>query len=230
VLIKILVPYMLAGGSPFIGSLVVAVVVSVITVLLSHGCNTKSLLALIGMNASLLLVVVLAAFSVKAATLLGFGSEEASFLQLGETVRINPQGLLLGGIVLGALGVLDDICIAQTAVVLELKKANTLFTFQQLFKRAMNIGKDHVASLVNTLMLAYAGANMALLVLISIDSTTPLWVRLNSELIAEEVVRTIVGSIGLVLAVPITTFLTALYVQHRSLDSISSSAHEHHSH
>jgi uncharacterized membrane protein len=125
---------------------------------------------------------------------------------------VNLQGLLLGGILLGALGILDDIAIAQVSVIFQLKEVNNKLSFKELYERGLKVGKDHVASLVNTLVLAYAGANLPLFLLFTINRDIPLWVTLNNEIIAEEVVRTLVGSMGLVLAVPITTLLAAVVV------------------
>ena len=115
----------------------------------------------------------------------------------------------MGGIILGALGVLDDITVSQVAVVFQLRAAKKDITFQELYKRGLTVGKDHVASLVNTLVLAYAGANLPLFLLFTLNQQTPDWVTLNSEVIVEEIIRTLTGSIGLVLAVPLATFLAA---------------------
>lgn len=225
-----LLPFLLQGGNPLWGSVLLAFVLSSITVPLSHGVSRRSLLGLLAMYLSLTLVIILSMVVVDAVQLFGFGSEEAAFLQFGQTAVISTQGLLLGGIVLGALGVLDDICIAQVGIVFELKRANQSFGFRELYARSMEVGRDHVASLVNTLILAYAGANSALFVLLATSSETPLWVQLNSELLAEEIVRTLVGSIGLVVAVPLTSALAALFVQRSDVSFLQPSSHAPHSH
>lgn len=152
--------------------------------------------------------------------LTGLGSEEATFVQFLGSGTVNLRGLLLGGIMLGALGVLDDIAVSQVAVVFELAAAKPKIKFEELFRRAYTVGKTHVASLVNTLVLAYAGANLPLFLLFMTSQNTPAWVALNSQVIAEEVVRTLVGSIGLVLAVPLTTLL-ACAVRLRLQDTLS---------
>ena len=115
----------------------------------------------------------------------------------------------LGGIIIGALGVLDDITTAQTATIDELSKANHTLSQRELFTRGMSVGKEHVASLINTLALAYAGASLPILLLFYTNTDTPAWVTVNSEFIAEEIVRTLVGSMALLLAVPISSFLAA---------------------
>jgi uncharacterized membrane protein len=116
---------------------------------------------------------------------------------------------LLGGIMLGVLGVLDDITTAQSAVVDELKRANPSLPFKELYKRGLSVGREHIASLVNTLFLAYAGASLPLFMLFTVYRDQPVWFLLNNEVISEEIVRTLVGSVCLILAVPITTALAA---------------------
>jgi len=112
------------------------------------------------------------------------------------------------------LGILDDITLAQTAVIEQLKSVHPKITFSELYERGITVGKDHVASLVNTLVFAYAGTSLPLFLLFTLNRTQPTWVLLNSELIAEEIVRTLVGSIALIMAVPITTCIAAYYVTH----------------
>lgn len=210
ILSKFLVPFILSGSNPLLISMIAAVLIATITVYLSHGFSLQSHISLFSMISTLGLVILLANIVTLLGHLFGFGSEEAAFLQIGETANINIRGLLLGGIMLGALGVLDDICISQVSTVFELKKANMTLSFNDLYQRSMNVGKNHVASLVNTLLLAYAGTNLPLFILLTLGDGVPLWARINSELIAEEIVRTLVGSIGLVIAVPLTT-LVATY-------------------
>ena len=139
------------------------------------------------------------------------GSEEAAFLQIEQLGQVDLRGLLLSGIRLGALGVLDDIAVTQVATVFELKRANKKLGFSELYERGMRVGRDHVASLVNTLVLAYAGANLPLFLLFSSTAAVPAWVNISSGLVAEEVVRTLIGSMGLVAAVPVTTALAAYW-------------------
>ncbi|MBW6441588.1 YibE/F family protein [Patescibacteria group bacterium] len=118
------------------------------------------------------------------------------------------RGILLAGIIIGMLGVLDDITISQSAIVFQLKEANKRLTFSELYKRSMDIGKDHIASMTNTLVLVYAGASLPLLLLFT-DTTHSFGEVVNYEIIASEIIRTLLGSIGLVLAVPVTTFIAA---------------------
>lgn len=205
-----IVPQILAGGSPMVISLVGGTMIAALTVYLCHGWSRQSHVALGSIVATLIAVTALSYMSVRLAQLVGLGSEEAYFLQFGQTARVNLQGLLLGGIVLGALGILDDITVAQASTIKQLKAVNKKIGVKELYERGLAVGKDHVASLVNTLVLAYAGANLPLFLLFSVNKQIPFWVTLNNEIIAEEVVRTLVGSIGLVLAVPISTLLAVV--------------------
>lgn len=209
VLAAFIVPKIITGSNPFFISLAGAFIIAVTSIYFAHGVSKRTTIAIVSTLGTLTFTAVLAYISVSLTKLFGLGSEEAFYLQISNVGHINLRGLLLGGIMLGALGVLDDITTAQSAVVDELKKANTTLSFSELYRRGISVGNEHVASLVNTLVLAYAGASLPLFVLFSADSLQPLWVSLNSEIIMEELVRTLVGSIGLVFAVPITTFLAA---------------------
>ncbi|HYC80108.1 MAG TPA: YibE/F family protein, partial [Candidatus Binatia bacterium] len=144
---------------------------------------------------------------------------------------LNLRGLLLGGIILGVLGVLDDITTAQSAAVYEIRRANPALPFKELYSRGLSIGREHISSLVNTLFLAYAGASLPLFLFFTAgDHPQPFWVTLNSEFIAEELIRTLVGSVALMLAVPITTFLAAYYFSRRPVEQSAAGEHSHHGH
>lgn len=225
------IPYILLGYNPVVISLIGALGIGVVTIYLSHGFNIRSHIALASILASLLFVAILAALAVQGASLFGLGSEEAYFLQFSSKIAIDLRGLLLGGIMLGALGVLDDVAVSQVSVVAQLRAVKKDISFIELYTRSLEVGKDHVASLVNTLVLAYAGANLPLWFLFALNEDAPYWVVLNGELIVEEVIRTLAGSIGLVLAVPLTTVLAAallLKLDHAELKKIAQHAHHHH--
>lgn len=215
VIVNGLVPALLAGYDPVLVSLAASLLIGAVTVYLTHGFNLKSHLALVSIIITLSLVGITASVAVQAAHLVGLGSEEAYFLQFGETAVINLQGLLLGGIMLGALGVLDDITVSQISVVYQLKAVKQALSWQELYQRSLVVGKDHVASLVNTLVLAYAGANLPLFLLFTVNRHVPMWVTLNSEIIVEEVVRTLAGSLGLVVAVPLSSILASWMISWR---------------
>lgn len=228
-LFGLMVPALLQGKDPLVVIVLGASAIAALTLYLSHGWHLKTHIALASLITTLLAVVVLASLSIELAQLVGLGTEEAAFLQLSVDQAINLRGLLLGGIILGALGVLDDIVVSQVSVVAQLKAANTSLSFEELYTRALEVGKDHVASLVNTLVLAYAGANLPLFLLFYLSQETPWWVNVNSQIIAEEVVRTLVGSISLVVAVPFATVLAAaLLSKHSLLPKVSAHHHHHH--
>lgn len=209
-LMTFIVPHILAGDNPVTVSLIGCFIIGGVTLYVSHGFHIKSHLALGSMLATLLFVSALSYISVHTARLFGLGQEEAYYLQFGDTAKINLQGLLLGGIMLGALGVLDDITVAQVSIIFQLRALKKDISWKELYERGTHVGKDHVASLVNTLVLAYAGANLPLFLLFITNNKTPQWVTLNSEIIVEEIVRTLTGSMGLVIAVPFATFIAAM--------------------
>ncbi len=209
VILQFIVPQILQGKDPLFISIIGSSMIMLVTMFLAHGANKKTAVALLSTGISLLCTGLLAFGFVELTQLTGVGNEDAYMLQLGIST-INVKGLLLGGIIIGALGVLDDITISQAATVFEIKKANKSLDFMDLVMRGYRVGKEHIASLVNTLVLAYAGASLSLFILFVLNpSNQPYWVILNNEMIVEEVIRTLAGSIGLVLAVPITTILSA---------------------
>jgi uncharacterized membrane protein len=134
----------------------------------------------------------------------GLGSESALFLRLQSGIALDLRGIFLAGIVIGTLGVLDDVTTNQASVVFELKRAAPQLSSRELFARSMVVGRDHIAAIVNTLLLAYAGASLTLLLLIAAESVA-LGQTLNRAFLAEEIVRTLVGSLGLIAATPITS-------------------------
>ncbi len=211
VILNYVAPQIIAGKNPLTVCLVAAAVIALTSLYFAHGFNKRTSVAVVSTFITLAISVVLAVIFVSMSKLFGNGSEEAVFLQIGQTQNINLQGLLLGGIILGALGVLDDITTGQAATVDELKKANPSLTFKQLYSSASSVGREHISSLINTLFLAYAGVSLPLFLLFQLSGETPIWATLNSEFISEEIIRTLVGSITLILAVPITTLLASYY-------------------
>jgi uncharacterized membrane protein len=210
VLILFVIPAVLEGQSPFLVAVVGASAIAFLALYLAHGFTTMTTVALLGTLASLALTAGLSQAFVALAELTGFASEEATVVQVG-AAQINLAGLVLGGVVIGALGAIDDMTVTQASAVWELRSVNPGMTHRSLLRSGLRIGRDHVASTVNTLALAYAGASMPLLILFAL-SRQSLGVVANSEVVATEIVRTLVGSIGLVAAVPITTWLAASLV------------------
>ena len=211
VIFSFILPKILAGSNPVEIAILGSLIIIPVSFFLSHGFNKKTMVAIAGTLIALIITGVLANIFVEASKLTGFASEEAGFLQVAKQGTINIKGLLLAGIIIGVLGVLDDITISQSAIVFQLKKANEKLKFNELYKRAMNVGQDHISSMVNTLVLVYTGAALPLLLLF-IDNPHPFSEIVNYEIVADEIVRTLVGSVGLILAVPITTVIASLLV------------------
>jgi len=208
IIVLYILPQILSGKDPVWVSISGAFVFLAISQFLVYGWNLKTHSAVIGIFISLVITGLLAGFFVDFTNLTGYGDENALFLSQMSVQSINIKGLLLAGMLIGALGVLDDLVISQSSAVFELYAANSSLGFSFLFKRAMNIGRDHAAATVNTLVLAYAGASLPMLLLFSISNQDPAML-INISFIAEEIVRTLVGSIGLFFSIPITTALAA---------------------
>ena len=206
-IIGFIIPAVLDGRSPLTVAIVGAVLIMIVTLYLSHGFSAKTTAAVVGTSAALLVTGVLAVVFVSATHLTGFASEEARLANV-EVGGLSLRGLLLAGIIIGGLGVLDDVTMSQASTVFQLRRANTALGFGELVRGALSVGRDHIAATVNTLFLAYAGASLPLLILFA-GSPDPLGTVVTSEMVAVEIVRTLVGSVGLIAAVPITTALAA---------------------
>lgn len=202
-------PRILAGDNPVFISIFSSLIIIPVSFYLSHGLNKKTTISIIGSIITLIITALLASVFIKLGHLTGLSSEDAGMLSLDKKT-LDMTGILMAGIVIGALGVLDDITVSQSAIVEELSQTAKLTKVGDLYSRAMVIGTDHITSMVNTLVLAYAGVSMPLL-LMFVSNPHPFGELINYELIAEEIIRTLVGSIGLVLAVPITTYLAATW-------------------
>ncbi len=209
VILKFILPEISKGKDPVQTAIFGSLMIIPVTFVLSHGFNKKTAVAVVGTLISIVFTGFLTGIFVEFAKLTGFASEEAGFLQAYKGSLINIKGLLLAGIIIGVFGVLDDVTISQSAIVEQLKTANPKLKPGELYSKAMAVGKDHIASMVNTLVLVYTGASLPLLILF-VDSSRSFLEIVNLEVVAEEVVRTLVGSIGLVLAVPITTLIASL--------------------
>jgi len=209
VIFGFILPQVVAGRDPVLVSIVGSILLLSVSTYLTYGMNLKAHAAVAGMVLSLTLTGALAHLFVGWSRLSGMGMEESSFLVMELGSGINLRGLVLGGIIIGSLGVLDDVCVSQASAVFELIRANRELGWLDLFRRSLNIGTDHIAAMVNTLLLAYVGGAMPLMLAFMIYQE-PLLRRINREPIAEEIVRTLAGSCGLVLAVPITSVIASL--------------------
>jgi len=208
VLVKFVLPALLQGRSPLLVAVVGSAAVMFVIMYLAHGVNAQTTTALLGTLVSLAIIAVLAGVFLDAAQIVNLGSEEATFLQISAS-QVDLRGLVLGGVIIGSLGVLNDVTVTQASAVWALRAANPLAKAADLYRLAMRVGRDHIASTVDTLVLAYAGASLPLLLLFTLASR-PVGDIVTGELIAEEIIRTLVGSIGLVASVPITTGLAAV--------------------
>jgi uncharacterized membrane protein len=210
VLLTFVLPAILEGHSPLAVAIVGSAAIAFLALYVAHGFTAMTTVALLGTLSSLALTAVLANVFVEIAQISGFASEEAIVVQIG-AARIDLAGIILGGVVIGALGAIDDMTVTQASAVWELRSADPRMSRRSLAAAGLRIGRDHVASTVNTLALAYAGASMPVLLLL-ILSRQSLATVASGEVIATEIVRTLVGSIGLVAAVPVTTWLASLAV------------------
>jgi uncharacterized membrane protein len=210
VIIGYIIPHILAGEDPLRVSIIGSVIILGVTLYLTYGWNLKTHAAVLSMFLVLLITGTLATLSVSFTRLTGSGDENALFLLQMLNAQLNLRGLLLGGMIIGALGVLDDLVSTQASAVFELHHANESLGFRGLFRAVMRIGQDHVAATVNTLVLAYAGAALPMLLMFSLGRGT-YGLLVNFEFIAEEIVRAMVGSLGLITAVPITTAIAILF-------------------
>ncbi len=200
-----LLPGILSGYSPVAVSIGVASLIVLIGSYLTHGVNRTTTAAVIGMVLTIAVTGILAYFSIEMTALTGWSSEEITYLNFNTRGTIDLAGLLLGSILIGLLGVLYDAAIGQAVSVEELARAGQHFKRHEVYLRALRIGREHVGALVNTLAIAYVGASLPLLLLFFGSPDLNIGITLNREVFATEIVRILVGSIGLVLAVPITT-------------------------
>jgi uncharacterized membrane protein len=228
IVLVFVVPAILDGKSALLVAVVGSIAVAYTTIPLAHGWGPKSLAALLGSVASLILAALLAVLFTNLTHLTGLSSEEAIFLQIGNA-DVSLQGLLLAGMVIAALGVLDDVTISQASTVMALRKANPALRLRGLSGLALDVGRDHVSATVNTLVLAYVGASLPILLLFS-AADLGVSDALNLEVVAKEVVGTLVGSIGLIAAVPITTGLAALLALSVDPDRLADDNGHGHSH
>jgi uncharacterized membrane protein len=209
VIFAFVVPQILSGRDPVAVSVTGAIVVLAISTYLIYGWTPKAHAAVLGIVLTLILTGVLAWLFVGWTRLTGLGAEESIYLVMELGPGASLRGLVLGGIIIGSLGVLDDICVGQASAVFELSEVNRELEWLELFHHSLNIGRDHISATVNTLVLAYVGASLPLMLIFAIYQE-PVLQRINREPIAEEIVRTLAGSIGLVLAVPITSLIASL--------------------
>jgi uncharacterized membrane protein len=216
VLLLFIIPAILAGSSPLIVAIVGSAAIMLSVLYITHGLAVSTSVAVAGTLASLVITGVMSAVAVAIAHLNGVSDEQTMTLNIFHG-SVNMQGLLLAGIIIGSLGVLDDVTVTQAATVGELARANPKLGVLGLYRAATRVGRAHIAAVVNTIILAYAGTSMPLLILIA-ASDMQLHAVLTDQMIATEIVRGAVGTIGLIAAVPITTILAAV-AAHRMIST-----------
>ncbi|WP_448609307.1 YibE/F family protein [Geodermatophilus sp. URMC 60] len=209
VMLQFLLPGLLGDSSPTLVSLVGSAAIMFVVLYLAHGFSARTTTALVGTLFGLALVAVLGSVAVATARLTGLTSEETTQLQTYDPA-LDFSGLVLAGVVVAGLGVLNDVTITQASAIWQLHEVDPQMTWRELYLRGMAVGRDHIASTVYTIVFAYAGASLPLLMLFEVYAQ-PWDVLLTTSNLAEEVIRTLVGSIALVLAVPVTTAAGAFF-------------------
>lgn len=208
-IMTVFLPGLLKGFPPVLASLIVSALIIVLGSYVTHGKNKTTHAAVIGMLITIVVTGILAAVAVTAAKLTGLSSDEAVYLTVNVSGSIDMAGLLLGGILIGLLGILYDVAIGQAVAVEEIAAAGAHLSPKQIYKRAIRMGREHIGALVDTLAIVYVGAALPLLLLFFMggNGSASVIEILNREVFAEEIVRILVGSIGLIIAVPITTLI-----------------------
>lgn len=222
---KIMFPQLLSGGNVVIIATVGALLSLFVVMYISHGFTRLTTSAFLGSAGAVLLTVFIAKYVVVLTSLTGYASEESVYLNLSTGGSLDFVALLIGGIIIGVIGVVDDVAVTQASVVNELHQANSTFSRTQLYRKALKVGKDHTGAVVNTLILAYTGASLPL-VLLLYTSQTSVVELINREIIATEIVRSIVGSMGLLCAMPLTTLIAVWLIYKHPVVG----AHSHHTH
>ncbi len=225
-IIFILVPALLAGYNPALTTLGIAAVIMAFALFGTHGFNPRSVISYVGTMSAVLFTCIVSYICVKEMRLTGFSDDASVYLNFATNGSLDLASLLLGGIIIGILGVLDDVAVTQASVVAQLKSANATFGFFDLYNRAIVVGRDHIGSIVNTLALAYVGVSLPLILLYA-KAGSDIAAVFNQEVVAAELTRIIVGSIGLIIAVPATTAVAAWYYQKHEVDSNKHSSHHH---
>lgn len=219
VIIKFIVPKIISGSSPLVVGVLGALIILAIIIYLTEGWNRKSHIAVVSVFLSLIATFILSWIFTHLTRLTGLAQEEATFLLGANNGTIDFRGLLLTGILIGTVGVLDDVIVGQVESVRQIRKANPNLTSAQVYKSAYEVGNTHLGAIVNTLFLTYAGASLPLLLLFYLNPTGLVSFSqvVNNEMIATEIVRTLVGSIGVALSMPISTVLAVIWMKDKKL-------------
>jgi uncharacterized membrane protein len=217
IIFSYIIPQILAGVDPLTVCMIGAVIILVLTTYAAHGFSKRTTIALCSTLLALLLTFFLSLLVVQLSQITGYADENDIAIHFGTQHLINVKGLLLGGIIIGTLGALNDITTTQVATIFEIAKTDQNLNKKQLFKKGLVVGREHVASLINTLVLAYAGSSLTVFIFLFYNASYyPLWVILNSETLSEELIRTVVGTTGLLFVIPIVSFIAAYFATKRA--------------
>ncbi|MBP6860303.1 MAG: YibE/F family protein [Candidatus Pacebacteria bacterium] len=222
----VLLPGIYGGLSPILLSILVASLITVFGSYVTHGFTRTTTAAMLGMVSTVAVTGVAAYLAIDLANLSGFTSEQNVYLNFNTSGRIDMVGLLFGGVMIGLLGVLYDMAIGQAVAIEELYRAGAHYTRLDAYRRGLRIGREHIGALVNTLAIAYVGASLPLFLLFT-QAANGMEYLANSELFATEIIRILIGSSGLVLAVPITTLIAAWMLYGRVSGSAPLDRHAH---
>ena len=217
IIIKFIIPRIIDGGNPLVVGILGSLIILAIIIYLTEGFNTKSHIALVSVFFSLVITFALSWIFTNLTRLTGLAQEDAVFLLGNSKGLVDFRGLLLSGILIGTVGVLDDVVVGQIESVRQIKNANPNLTNKEVYKSAYEVGNTHLGAIINTLFLTYAGASLPLLLLFYINpvGSVSFTQAINNELIATEIVRTIVGSIGIALSIPISTYLATIWLKNK---------------
>jgi len=207
ILIFIVAKGIFSGYNIILLTLISAILIMIATLYLTYGLTKKTHAAMLGSLFSLIVTIILSYIFIKLTELTGFASEESSFLAIYDN-SIDMKNILFAGMIIGTLGLLDDITVGQASIAFQIAETNPMLNTYEIYKKGLEVGKDHVASMVNTLIIAYAGASFPLFLLFVQDGSDLSYI-INSEIVAEEIVRMLAGSMGLLMAVPLTTYIAS---------------------
>lgn len=213
--VKILLPLVLKGFNPIITTICVSIGITGITLFIISGVNTKSISAIIGTTGGVLTSGILAYYVGSKIKLTGLNSEEAIMLStIGDSINLDFKSLLFAGIIMGALGAVMDVGMSIASSIEEIHKANPSLSKKELFASGMNVGRDIMGTMTNTLILAYTGSSIPLLLLFMYYEPSIVKI-LNLDIIATEIVRSLSGSIGLIVAIPLTALVSSMLIKNK---------------
>lgn len=213
IILYLIVPQIIHGTSPLLITTIGAFIILLVTTYLAHGISKKTTVAVGSTGLSLLITLIISWILIEWLSLSGTGNENIADISLATNHLINAKGLLLSGIIIGTLGALNDVTVTQATTIFEMKKIDHSLSFVALFRRGMNVGREHGASMVNTIVLAYAGSSLFLFIFFIMNPQhLPLWAILNTEYMVEEILVALGGTLGILLSVPIVTLLACYAV------------------